>query len=166
MAKSAWLKHVMSVKNKNPHFSLGDAMKAAKKTYKKGGAEEEEKGEMMGGQLKATHVMPDGTVMPGAKHGGSNCGMAGGQLMGKGTVAGGQRVGGRRRKTRKAGRKMKGGQLYTQAGGPYTGSALSDGAAPFKPYDLSSMQFPGANPAAMTGGRKRKTRRHTRKHRA
>ena len=135
MAKSAWLKHVMSVKHKNPHFSLGDAMKAAKKTYKKGGAEDEEKEEM-----------------------------AGGQLMGKGTVAGGQRVGGRR-KTRKAGRKMKGGQLYTQAGGPYTGSALSDGAAPFKPYDLSSMQFPGANPAAMTGGRKRKTRRRTRKHR-
>jgi hypothetical protein len=124
----------MSVKHKNPHFSLGDAMKAAKKTYKKGGevAEMEE--------------------------------MAGGQLMGKGTVAGGQRVGGRR-KTRKAGRKMKGGQLYTQAGGPYTGSVLSDGAAPFKPYDLSSMQFPGANPAAMTGGRKRKTRRRTRKHR-
>lgn len=136
MAKSAWLKHVMSVKNKHPEMSLGDAMKAAKKTYKKGGevAEMEE--------------------------------MTGGQLMGKGTVAGGQRVGGRRRKTRKAGRKMKGGQLYSQAGGPYDNSILTDGAAPFKPYDLSSMQFPGANPAAMTGGRKRKTRRHTRKHRA
>ena len=32
---SAWLKHVMSVKRANPKFSLGDAMKAAKKTYKK-----------------------------------------------------------------------------------------------------------------------------------
>jgi hypothetical protein len=133
MAKSAWLKHVMSVKHKHPEMSLGDAMKAAKKTYKKGGG--------------------DLTMMDEAQNGG--------QLMGKGTVAGGKR-----RKTRKAGRKMKGGQLYTQAGGPYTGSVLTDGAAPFKPYDLSSMQFPGANPAAMTGGRKRKTRRHTRKHRA
>ena len=32
---SAWLMHVMSVKRANPKFSLGDAMKAAKKTYKK-----------------------------------------------------------------------------------------------------------------------------------
>jgi hypothetical protein len=138
MAKSAWLKHVMSVKNKNPHMSLGDAMKMAKKTYKKGGSDD------MGGDVAAMDEAQNG-----------------GQLKGMGTVAGG-----RRRKTRKAGRKMKGGQLYTQAGGPYTGSALSDGAAPFKPYDLSSMQFPGANPAAMTGARRRKTRRHTRKHRA
>lgn len=152
MAKSAWLKHVMSIKNKHPEMSLGDAMKAAKKTYKKGGAEE-------GGDVIAMDEAQNGGQ---AKHGGSNCGMAGGQLMGKGTVAGGQRVGGKRRKTRK----MKGGQLYTQAGGPYTGSVLSDGAAPFIPYNLSSMQFPGANPAAMTAGRKRKTRRHTRKHRA
>lgn len=33
--RSAWLKHVMSVKRKHPKMSLGDAMKAAKKTYKK-----------------------------------------------------------------------------------------------------------------------------------
>jgi hypothetical protein len=32
---SAWLQHVMAVKAKNPNFSLGDAMKAAKETYKK-----------------------------------------------------------------------------------------------------------------------------------
>jgi hypothetical protein len=32
---SAWLQHVMAVKAENPSFSLGDAMKAAKKTYKK-----------------------------------------------------------------------------------------------------------------------------------
>jgi hypothetical protein len=35
--RSAWLKAVM--KAKKPGMSLGDAMKAAKKTYKKGGAE-------------------------------------------------------------------------------------------------------------------------------
>ena len=33
--RSPWLEHVMSVKAANPTFSLGDAMKAAKKTYKK-----------------------------------------------------------------------------------------------------------------------------------
>jgi hypothetical protein len=32
---SPWLEHVMAVKKANPSFSLGDAMKAAKKTYKK-----------------------------------------------------------------------------------------------------------------------------------
>jgi hypothetical protein len=32
---SPWLQHVMAVKAKNPNFSLGDAMKAAKETYKK-----------------------------------------------------------------------------------------------------------------------------------
>ena len=35
--RSAWLKHVMSVKKAHPSWSLGDAMKAAKKTYKKKG---------------------------------------------------------------------------------------------------------------------------------
>jgi hypothetical protein len=35
--RSAWLKHVMSVKRAHPSWSLGDAMKAAKKTYKKKG---------------------------------------------------------------------------------------------------------------------------------
>jgi hypothetical protein len=143
MAKTAWMKHLMSVKHKHPKLSLGEAMKLAKKSYKKGGADEEERKETAGDLVEMHDAV-----------------MEGGQLMGKGTVAGG-----RRRKTRKT-RKMKGGQLYTQAGGPYTGSVLSDGAAPFKPYDLSSMQFPGANPAAMTAGRRRKTRRHTRKHRA
>jgi hypothetical protein len=32
---SPWLQHVMAVKKANPSFSLGDAMKEAKKTYKK-----------------------------------------------------------------------------------------------------------------------------------
>jgi hypothetical protein len=33
--RSPWLEHVMAVKKANPSFSLGDAMKEAKKTYKK-----------------------------------------------------------------------------------------------------------------------------------
>ena len=64
-----------------------------------------------------------------------------------GTVAGGRRS----RKTKK------GGQLYTFAGGPYTGSPLADGAARLPAYP--AMQWEGANPAAMTAGRRRRTRR-------
>lgn len=116
--RSAWLQHVMSVKKAHPSMSLGDAMKAAKKTYKK-------------------------------HHGGI---MNGGQLMGKGTVAGGRRT-----------RKHRGGQLYSFTGGPYTGSELSDGAGRFPPFNLNSMQWPGANPAAMSAGRRRTRRRHHRK---
>jgi len=110
--KSAWLKAVMAAKK--PGMSLGDAMKAAKKTYKK----------------------------------------TGGQLMGKGTVAGSRK---------------RGGQLYSFTGGPYASSELTDGAGRFPPYNLNSMQFPGANPNAMTGARRRrrssKGTRKTRKNR-
>lgn len=132
-------------------MEFGEAMKKAAPSFKalkktgkklvKGGAEVEPAEEIMtGGELSAS--------------------LRGGQLMGKGTVAGGKRT-----------RKHKGGQLYTFAGGPYTGSVLSDGAAPFKPYDLSSMQWEGASPAAMTAGRRRSRkaskkagrRRHTRR---
>jgi len=70
----------------------------------------------------------------------------GGVLAGLGTPAGGRRS----RKTKK------GGQLYTFAGGPYTGSPLADGAARLPAYP--AMQWEGANPAAMTAGRRR-TRR-------
>lgn len=39
-------------------------------------------------------------------------------------------------------RKHKGGQLYTFAGGPYTGSPLADGAAPFKSLEDATWQGP------------------------
>lgn len=74
--------------------------------------------------------------------------ITGGQLMGKATGA--------------ARRTRKGGQLYSFTGGPYVGSELSDGAGRFPPYDLSSMQWQGANPAALSGGRRR-TRRNRRR---
>lgn len=50
--RSAWLKHVMAVKRAHPKFSLGDAMKEAKKTYKKtgGGGPMEGKVGPMGGK--------------------------------------------------------------------------------------------------------------------
>lgn len=74
----------------------------------------------------------------------------GGVLAGLGTPAGGRRS----RSSRKT---KKGGQLYTFAGGPYTGSPLADGAARLPAYP--AMQWEGANPAAMTAGRRRRTRR-------
>lgn len=77
--------------------------------------------------------------------------ITGGQLMGKATGA-----------ARPKKHTRKGGQLYSFTGGPYVGSELSDGAGRFPPYDLSSMQWQGANPAALSGGRRR-TRRNRRR---
>jgi len=126
--RSAWIKHVM--KHKKACMSLGDAMKEAKKTWK-GGADVEAASE-------------NSASVPAP--------LTGGQLMGKGTVAGGKR-----RKTRK----QKAGQLYSFSGGPYTGSPLADGAA--KNPSLPAVQWEGANPAAASGGRRRKSRKMTKK---
>lgn len=55
MAKKTWIQHVMSCKKGD--MSLGDAMKVAKKTWKKGGSSEDQGGQIRtGGQLlgKAT----------------------------------------------------------------------------------------------------------------
>jgi len=62
----------------------------------------------------------------------------GGQMMGKAGPMGGRRT-----------RKHKGGQLYSFAGGPYTGSVLSDGAAPTQ--RLPDATWKG-NPALLSGG--------------
>jgi hypothetical protein len=102
---SPWIKHVMSFKK--PGMTLGDAMKAAKPSWKS------------------------------AKKGG--------QMMGKAGPMGGRRT-----------RKHKGGQLYSFAGGPYTGSVLSDGAAPTQ--RLPDATWKG-NPALMSGGRHRRGHR-------
>jgi len=102
---SPWIKHVMSFKK--PGMSLGDAMKAAKPSW------------------KSTKK--------------------GGQMLGKAGPMGGRRT-----------RKHKGGQLYSFAGGPYTGSVLSDGAAPTQ--RLPDATWKG-NPALMSGGRHRRGHR-------
>lgn len=73
----------------------------------------------------------------------------GGMLVGTGTGAG---RGGK-----------KGGALYGFTGGPYTGSELSDGMGRTPAFPLDSMQWEGARPAALTGGRRR-SRRSTRRH--
>ena len=123
--RSAWIKHVM--KHKKPGMSLGDAMKAAKKTWK-GGADAEPAGE-------------HSNSVPAP--------LSGGAL--------GATVAGRRHRTRK----HKGGQLYSFAGGPYTGSPLADGAV--KTQSLPAANWEGANPAAASGGRRRKSRKATKK---
>ena len=69
----------------------------------------------------------------------------GGQMLGKAGPMGGRRT-----------RKHKGGQLYSFAGGPYTGSVLSDGAAPTQ--RLPDATWKG-NPALMSGGRHRRGHR-------
>jgi hypothetical protein len=78
---------------------------------------------------------------------------SGGQLTGKGIAGGKRRT-----------RKHRGGQLYGETGGTYTGSELADGMGAFPKYDLSSMQWPGANPSRMTAGRRsRRGKRHSRR---
>lgn len=111
--RSAWIKHVMSVKK--PGMSLGDAMKVAKKTWKK--------------------------TSKTAKRGG---------MLGPQSATGGVRG------TRKM---KKGGVLYGFTGGPYANSELTDGAGRFPPYNLNDNQWQGANPAAMSGGRKKHSRK-------
>jgi hypothetical protein len=99
--RSAWLKAVMAAKK--PGMSLGDAMKAAKKTYKKGG------------------------------------------------MLGAPPMGGRRGTRRGKGKgKMMGGVAYGFTGGPYTGSALSDGNDRFPA--LADATWHG--PSELLGGRR------------
>jgi hypothetical protein len=138
-----WVDYVKKYAKENG-IEFGEAMKKAAPSFKKlkGGADPEPAEERLSGGALAESLR-------------------GGQLMGKATGAG-------RRKTRKTRKNHKGGQLYTFAGGPYTGSPLADGAAPFKPYDLSSMQWEGARPEAMTAGRRktrggRRSRRYSRR---
>jgi hypothetical protein len=166
--RSAWLKAVMAAKK--PGMSLGDAMKAAKKTYKKGGAGP---GGLamppMGGRRRKT-----------AKVGGTAYGFTGGPYTGSDLPDGNSRfpalsdatwkgpselLGGRRRKhSKKAGRRHRKGGAYAPS---------TDGHAAQLPYDKPStapgtavgangtFTQSGSAPAAFgVGGRRR---RHTKK---
>ncbi len=128
--RSAWIKHVM--KHKKPGMSLGDAMKAAKKSWKGGGDAEPAAENAISAPAPLTGGMLQGTV-----------------------------AGGRRRRASRT-RKHKGGALYGFAGGPYTGSPLADGAV--ANGTVPAMQWEGASPsAAQSGGRRRKSRKMTKK---
>lgn len=86
-----------------------------------------------------------GDAMKAAKPSWHKTSKKGGQMLGKAGPMGGRRT-----------RKHKGGQLYSFAGGPYTGSVLSDGAAPTQ--RLPDATWKG-NPALMSGGRHRRGHR-------
>ena len=137
--RSAWLKAVM--KAKKPGMSLGDAMKAAKKTYKKGGAEPD---------MEAVAGALDLPAMGGrrrrSRRGGAEPDMA--------AVAGAlglPPMGGRRRRSRKA---KVGGSAYGFGGGPYTGSDLADGMTAFPKLPDATYQ----GPSPLKGGRRRSRR--------
>ena len=139
--RSAWLKAVM--KAKKPGMSLGDAMKAAKKTYKKKGGAEPEMEAVAG----ALGLPPMGGRRRRTRRGGAEPDMA--------AVAGAlglPPMGGRRRRSRKA---KVGGSAYGFTGGPYTGSQLADGMGAFP--KMSDATYQGSS--ELKGGRRRRSRR-------
>ena len=142
--RSAWLKHVMSVKKAHPSWSLGDAMKAAKKTYKKKGGAASEMAAVAG----ALGLPP----MGGRRRRSRKVGGADAPPMPD--VAGALGLptdGGRRRRSRKA---KVGGTAYGFTGGPYTGSELSDGMGAFPKMPDATYQ----GQSALKGGRRRSRR--------
>jgi hypothetical protein len=166
--RSAWLKAVM--KAKKPGMSLGDAMKAAKKTYKKGGAEPD-----MEAVAGALGLPPMGGRRRRSRRGGAEAEMEavagaldlpavggrrrrsrrGGAEPDMAAVAGAlglPPMGGRRRRSRKA---KVGGTAYGFTGGPYTGSELADGMGAFP--KMSDATYQGSS--ELKGGRRRRSRR-------
>jgi len=181
--RSAWLKHVMAVKKANPKMSLGDAMKAAKKTWKGTGGTLMDKAGPMGGKRTRKQKKVGGTLY----------GFTGGPYTGSELPDGNGRfpvlsdatyqnpssellMGGRRRKhSKKAGRRRKVGG----AGGDELAPISLNGKPADLPYSSPSvapevhqssgpvgMASEGSNSTpAPTGGRKRKhTKKHSRRH--
>jgi len=142
--RSAWLKAVMAAKK--PGMSLGDAMKAAKKTYKKGGASSCGSGSGSGGML----AMPP---MGGRRRRSTRKAKGGAGMPAMPSIPGMPGMGGRRRRST---RKMMGGTAYGFSGGPYTGSDLPDGMTRFPSMPDATYQ----GPSELKGGRRR---RHTRR---
>jgi hypothetical protein len=131
------------MKAKKPGMSLGDAMKAAKKTYKKKGGAEPEMEAVAG----ALGLPPMGGRRRRTRRGGAEPDMA--------AVAGAlglPPMGGRRRRSRKA---KVGGSAYGFTGGPYTGSQLADGMGAFP--KMSDATYQGSS--ELKGGRRRRSRR-------
>lgn len=170
--RSAWLKAVMAAKK--PGMSLGDAMKAAKKTYKKSsktGGTLMDKAGPMGGRRRRSKT---------AKVGGTAYGFTGGPYTDSELADGAGRfpaladatwkgpselLGGRRRRsTKKAGRRHR-----KVGGADADGAQLAPVSPDGKPADLplaepsvapEAHQTAGPVSPAPTGGRKR---RHSKK---
>lgn len=164
--RSAWLKAVMAAKK--PGMSLGDAMKAAKKTYKKsktGGTMMEKAGPMGGRRRKSAKVGGTAYGFTGGPYTGSELADGAGRFpaladatwKGPSELLGGRR----RRQTKKAGRRSR------KVGGD--GSQLAPVSVDGKPAELPLAepsvapevhQTAGPVAPAPTGGRKR---RHSKK---
>jgi hypothetical protein len=75
---SAWMAHLAEFRKANPSIAAKDMMKAAKQTYKSGGAHcggelvlQQDGGASIKPDIKMTedtHTMPDGTIMSGKSH--------------------------------------------------------------------------------------------------
>jgi hypothetical protein len=171
--RSAWLKAVMAAKK--PGMSLGDAMKAAKKTYKKTGGTLMAKAGPMGGRRRKT----------AKKVGGTAYGFTGGPYTDSELTDGAGRFpslpdatwqgpselkGGRRRRSRRH-RGGNGSQLApVSAGGkaadlpyaePSVGPANSAAAGPVDP----ASEGENAGPASFGGRRHRSTKKMPRRRR-
>ena len=144
--RSAWLKHVMSVKRAHPSWSLGDAMKAAKKTYKKKGVRRGGAAHEMAAVAGALGLPPmGGRRRRSRKAGGGDTP----PMPDVSAALGLPPAGGRRRRSRKVG-----GSAYGFGGGPYTGSDLADGMTAFP--KMSDATYQG--PSELKGGRRRSRR--------
>lgn len=163
--RSAWIKHVM--KYKKPGMSLGDAMKAAKKTWKKGGTLMGQMGPM-GGRRRSTR-----------KVGGTAYGFTGGPYTDSDLPDGMSRWPSMSDATWKGPSELKGGRRRrSRRGGAFAPS--TDGKPAELPYAEPSVapdtavgvngtfDKSGSEPAAFGGRRRRHTKkagRHRRGHR-
>jgi len=165
--RSAWLKAVMAAKK--PGMSLGDAMKAAKKTYKKGGAGP---GGLamppMGGRRRGTRK--------GKMMGGTAYGFTGGPYTGSDLPDGMSRFPALPDATYQGPSTLKGGRRRrSRRGGAYAPS--TDGHEAQLPYDKPStapdttvgangtFTQSGSAPAAFGGRRRRHTKKAGRRRR-
>lgn len=157
--RSAWLKHVMSVKKAHPSWSLGDAMKAAKKTYKK-------KGGMlgmpsMGGRRRKTAKKVGGTAygFTGGPYTGSELSDGAGRfpVLPDATWKGPSELkGGRRRRSRRGGAYAP----STDGKSAELPGAKSADAPETSVGSAGTFSQGGSEPAAFgVGGRRRSTRR-------
>jgi hypothetical protein len=159
--RSAWLKHVMSVKKAHPSYSLGDAMKAAKKTYKKKG------GALgmppMGGRRRKTAKKVGGTAygFTGGPYTGSELSDGAGRFpsLPDATWKGPSELkGGRRRRSRRGGADV----ASTNGKPAELPGAKSADAPETDASPAGTLPSSGSEPAAFgVGGRRR---RHTRRH--
>jgi hypothetical protein len=160
--RSAWLKAVMAAKK--PGMSLGDAMKAAKKTYKKGGNLAMPP---MGGRRRSTRKMMGGTAygFTGGPYTGSDLpdGMSRFPAMSDATYQGPSELkGGRRRRSRRRG----GAFAPSTDGKPAELPGAKSADAPATAVGANgTFSQSGSAPAAFGGRRRRSTKKAGRRRR-